>query len=235
MKYQLKDFAKLIDHTDLNPAATHKDMENLCTEAKDYGFAMVAINQVQTALCHKYLEGTDVHTGAAVGFPLGQTTVEVKEFETKNAIQNGADEIDYVINLTEVKEKNYDYIEDEMNRIVNICKENNIISKVIFENAYLTEEEIIELSKIAKRVKPDFVKTSTGHASSGAKVEDVKLMKESVGNEVKVKAAGGIRDADSFIEMIQSGAERIGSSSGIKIIEELKQRFEEDKIEYMEV
>lgn len=234
-KYTLNQLSRFIDHTSLKPNATNKDMEILCREAKKYHFKMVAINQVQSKLCAGLLDGTDINVGAAISFPLGQTTIAAKVSETKDAIENGATEIDYVVNLTEVKEHNYDYIEKEMKEIVAVCRENNVISKVIFENAYLSKEEIIELAKISKKVKPDFIKTSTGFAPTGATLEDVKLMKEYAGDDVKVKAAGGIRDADTFIEMIKHGAERIGTSSGIAIMEELKKRFEAATVDYLEI
>ncbi|MDU2585287.1 MAG: deoxyribose-phosphate aldolase, partial [Anaerococcus prevotii] len=172
--------------------------------------------------CAEFLKDSDVHVGAAIGFPLGQQTISTKVFETEDAIKNGADEIDYVINLTEVVDGNFDYIKDEMEQIVKICRDNNVISKVIFENCYLSKDKIRKLAEISKEVKPDFIKTSTGFGPSGATVEDVKLMKEVVGDTVKVKAAGGIRDVDTFIAMIKNGAERIGTSSGIKISEELE-------------
>lgn len=234
-KYTLNQLSRFIDHTNLKPNATNKDMEILCREAKKYHFKMVAINQVQSKLCAGLLDGTDINVGAAISFPLGQTTIAAKVSETKDAIENGATEIDYVVNLTEVKEHNYDYIEKEMKEIVAVCRENNVISKVIFENAYLSKEEIIELAKISKKVKPDFIKTSTGFAPTGATLEDVKLMKEYAGDDVKVKAAGGIRDSDTFIEMIKHGAERIGTSSGIAIMEELKKRFEAATVDYLEI
>lgn len=234
-KYTIDDFSRLIDHTNLHAAITKADMKKLCDEAKKYHFKMVAINQVQSAYAHSILKDTDINVGAAIAFPLGQTTIEAKVYETKDAIKNGATEIDYVLNLSEVKAENWDYIKDEMQQIVNICKENNVISKVIFENAYLTNDEIKKLSEISKEVKPDFIKTSTGMAPTGAKVEDVKLMKEVVGDSVKVKAAGGIRDVDTFLSMIKNGAERIGTSSGIKIINELKEKFEKENIEYLEI
>ena len=180
---------------------------------------MVAINSTQTKLCKELLKGTDIHVGAAISFPLGQTTIETKVFETKDAIANGADEIDYVINITELKEKNYDYIKEEMTQIVDVCRKHNVISKVIFENCYLTDEEKIKLCEIALEVKPDFIKTSTGFGTGGATVEDVKLMKSIVKDTVKVKAAGGIRDLDTCLKMIEAGAERIGTSSAIKITE----------------
>lgn len=221
--YTIDQLARFIDHTNLKPNATAKDMEILCTEAKNYNFKMVAINSVQSKLCRELLKDTEVNVGAAIGFPLGQTSIESKVFETEDAIKNGANEIDYVINITELKEKNYSYIEKEMRRIVEVCAKNNVISKVIFENCYLTKDEIIKLCEIAKKVKPDFIKTSTGFGPSGATFEDVKLMKNTVGDSVKVKAAGGVRNSQDFIKMIKLGAERIGTSSGVAIIEALKE------------
>ncbi|OCF92032.1 deoxyribose-phosphate aldolase [Gilliamella sp. wkB7] len=224
-KYSLIELSQLIDHTNLKPDATTAMMEKLCQEAKNYHFKMVAINQVQSHLCAQLLKGTGVDIGAAISFPLGQTTIASKCFETQNAIENGATEIDYVINISELKAGNLQYIEDEMTQIVKICRQHNVISKVIFENCYLTDEEKIALCKIAVKVKPDFIKTSTGFGTSGATVEDVKLMKNQVGDAVKVKAAGGIRSADTFKKMIAAGAQRIGTSSGIAIIDELKQEL----------
>ena len=225
-KYSLIQLSQLIDHTNLKPDATTAMMEKLCQEAKNYHFKMVAINQVQSQLCAQLLKGTGVDIGAAIAFPLGQTTIASKCFETQNAIENGATEIDYVINISELKAGNLQYIEDEMAQIVKICRQHNVISKVIFENCYLTDEEKISLCKIAVKVKPDFIKTSTGFGTSGATIEDVKLMKNQVGDAVKVKAAGGIRSADTFKKMIAAGAQRIGTSSGIAIIDELKQELE---------
>lgn len=215
----MNKFSKYFDHTCLKPYTTREDMAKLCEEAKKYDFMMVAINSTQTKLCKELLKGTDIHVGAAISFPLGQTTIETKVFETKDAIANGADEIDYVINITELKEKNYDYIKEEMTQIVDVCRKHNVISKVIFENCYLTDEEKIKLCEIALEVKPDFIKTSTGFGTGGATVEDVKLMKSIVKDTVKVKAAGGIRDLDTCLKMIEAGAERIGTSSAIKITE----------------
>lgn len=220
--YSLRDLSRLIDHTNLKPDATTAMMKKLCQEAIDYHFKMVAINQVQSKLCAELLKDTDVDIGAAIAFPLGQTTIESKCFETKNAIEIGATEIDYVINISELKAGNLNYIEREMSEIVKICRQYNVTSKVIFENCYLTDQEKIALCQIAVKVKPDFIKTSTGFGPSGATLEDVKLMKQHVGDVVKVKAAGGIRNADTFKKMIAAGAERIGTSAGIAIIEEIK-------------
>ena len=221
-EYTIDELAQMIDHTNLHTDASSKDMEKLCNEAKDYHFKMVAINQVQSHLCAKLLKGTDIHVGAAISFPLGQTTIASKVFDTNNAIEEGATEIDYVINQTEVKNKNWDYIKDEMTQIVDACHAHHIPCKVIFENCYLDNKEKIKLCEIAKEVKPDFIKTSTGFGTGGATFEDVALMKKYVGDEVEVKAAGGIRDANTFIKMIQNGATRIGTSAGVSIIEELK-------------
>lgn len=211
--------ADMFDHTNLHADASAADMKKLCDEAGENGFHMVAVNSVQTALCKKYLAGSKVHVGAAISFPLGQTCLETKLFETKLAISQGADEIDYVVNLTEVKNGNFEYVKREMESIVSACRENHVISKVIFENCYLTKEEIRHLAEIAKEVRPDFIKTSTGFGTGGAKAEDVRLMKETVGDAVKVKAAGGIRSWETCREMIEAGAERIGTSSSFKILE----------------
>ena len=216
----VEQLANMIDHTNLKAFADDAAFEKLCDEAKKYNFKMVAINPAQTVRCKKKLEGSPVHVGAAIGFPLGQTTLECKIFETKDAIEKGADEIDYVINVAELKNKNYDYIKKEMEEIVKICREAGKTSKVIFENCYLTDDEKRKVAEIAKEVKPDFIKTSTGFGTGGATVDDVKLMKSVVGDEVKVKAAGGIRDLKTALAMIEAGAERLGTSAGVAIVEE---------------
>ena len=221
-KLTVEQLCGMIDHTLLKAYATEDDLRKLCDEARDSHFAMVAINSYPVSFCTSLLKGTDIHVGAAISFPLGQTTIETKCFETMDAIRNGADEIDYVVNIAKVKMHDYDYIRKEMEEIVKICRENNKIVKVIFENCYLDKEEIRQLALIAREVKPDFIKTSTGFGTSGAMVEDVRLMKETVGDEVKVKAAGGIRDWKTCREMIEAGAERIGTSSSVKIIEEFR-------------
>lgn len=220
-----KELAAMFDHTNLKAFASEQDFELLCREAAENHFAMVAINSSPVALCKRLLEGSGVHVGAAISFPLGQTTVETKVFETENAIQNGADEIDYVLNVGELKQGNLDYIRREMESIVAICRKNRVICKVIFENCYLTQDEIRSAAQIAREVGPDFIKTSTGFGTGGATVEDVRLMKETVRDKVRVKAAGGIRDLDTCLAMIEAGAERIGTSSSLKILEEYNQRF----------
>jgi len=235
LKYSLDELSRLIDHTNLHAYADDADMKLLCDEAKRYHFRMVAINQVQSQICHNELKNTDIDVGAAISFPLGQTTIESKLFDTKNAIQNGANEIDYVINITEVKNGNFDYVKDEMQRIVKVCRDNKVTVKVIFENTYLTKAEIKHVAEIAKEVKPDFIKTSTGFGPSGAKPEDVKLMKQVVGNDVSVKAAGGIRNSDDFLKMIAAGADRIGTSSGVKIINAIENRMKDDDVDAIKI
>ena len=222
----VSEFASYFDHTMLKAYASYRDFEKLCAEARKYGFQMVAINSAQVVLCRELLQGTSVHIGAAIGFPLGQSTVRTKVFETMDAIENGADEIDYVINLSALKDGNWTLVEQEMEEIVSVCKEKSVISKVIFENCYLEKQEIDTLCSIALRVKPDYIKTSTGFGNGGAMVEDVIRMKQNVGDAVKVKAAGGIRSLDTALAMISAGAERIGSSASVRIMEEYAFRMQ---------
>jgi len=233
--WTLDELARLVDHTNLHADATEQDMIKLCDEAKRYHFKMVAINQVQSHFCSQQLAGTDIDTGAAIAFPLGQTSIAAKVFETCDALANGANEIDYVVNLTQVKQGNWDYVADEMRQIVAVCNEAGVPSKVIFETCYLNDAEKIRLCQIAREVRPTFVKTSTGFGTAGATVEDVALMHEHVGDEVLVKAAGGIRDADTFLAMVSAGARRIGTSAGVAIIEELAQRMEAAGVTFIEL
>jgi deoxyribose-phosphate aldolase len=220
---KLDDYSKLIDHTNLKPDATEEQMAILCKEAVDLSFAMVAVNQVQTKFCANRLRGTSVRTGAAISFPLGQTSIAAKAYEAQDAINQGAQEIDFVLNLTEVRKGNTQYSLEEMGTVKDLCHKQNIICKVIFEIAYLSPQEVTTLCHLANQIKPDFVKTSTGFAPTGATVEMVRLMRRECQPEIQVKAAGGIRDAATFLAMIEAGATRIGTSSGIKIINELKQ------------
>lgn len=227
MRITPKELAGYFDHTQLKAYAVRADFEKLCRESREYGFRMVAINPAPVALCRELLSGSDVHVGAAIGFPLGQTTINDKANETKEAIRNGADEIDYVVNLTELKEKNYGYVEREMASIVETCRKAGVISKVIFENCYLTDQEKETLCRIALEVRPDFIKTSTGFGSGGATAAEIMLMNRMVGDAVKIKAAGGIRTLDTALEMIDMGVSRIGSTASVSIVEELKARQRE--------
>lgn len=217
-----EQLAGMIDHTQLKADATKEQFTKLCDEAREYGFAMVAINPYPVAQCKKQLEGSGVHVGAAIGFPLGQVTIEDKVAESQRAIANGADEIDYVINITELKAGNLSYLEDEMRQIVGVCREQGALSKVIFENCYLTDDEKRQVATIAKKVRPDFIKTSTGFGSGGATLEDVKLMKGLVGDAVQVKAAGGIRELEDALAFIDAGVTRLGTSAGVKLLDALR-------------
>jgi deoxyribose-phosphate aldolase len=221
-KLTVNGLASMIDHTLLKPYAAEDDFKKLCAEAAQYKFKMVAINSSAVTMCKELLKGSGVLVGAAISFPFGQTTIDTKVYETMESIKNGADEIDYVVNIVELKKKNYEYIEKEMKHVVDACRSSGRTVKVIFENCYLTDDEKKALCNIALKVRPDFIKTSTGFGTGGATVKDVRLMKSIVGDKVKVKAAGGIRTVEKALQMIEAGAERIGTSSGIKIIEGYK-------------
>ena len=221
-KLTKETLAKFFDHTFLKAYATNEDLEKLCKEAKDMGTAMVAINTEWTKFCKEQLKDSQVHVGAAIGFPLGQCGLEPKLFECKYAIEQGADEIDYVINIGKAKMHDWDYIRHEMEEFKKICSEKNVLLKVIFENCYLDKDEIEQLALIAKEVQPDFIKTSTGFGTAGATVEDVKIMVKAVDGKVQVKAAGGIRDWKTCKAMIEAGATRIGTSSSLTILKEFE-------------
>ncbi len=225
-KEQVKIYANMVDHTNLKPYVTNEDWKTLCQQAIDYGFKTVAINNAGIRMCSQFLKDSSVLVDAAVSFPLGQCTVETKMFETADAIAKGAREVDYVINISELKNGNWSYVQQEMEIIVGICDNQNIPSKVIFENCYLTDDEKKRLCEIALEVKPTFIKTSTGFGTGGATLDDVRLMKSCVGDEVKIKAAGGIRTVEQFLAMVEAGANRIGTSNGMKIIDEMVARSE---------
>lgn len=222
----MKSFNKIFDHTILKPSTTEEQLKKVCDDAIKYGFCSVAVNTGMVKKCAEFLNNSGVLVDAAVGFPLGITTVEVKAFETEQAIENGADEIDYVINIGKIKQGDTDYIRSEMKTITDICRKHGVTSKVIFENCYLTDEEKTELCKIAKEIKPDFIKTSTGFGPSSATVHDVKLMKDAVGSDVKVKAAGGVKTLADCLAMIEAGAERIGCSNSPAIADEYNNNTE---------
>ena len=214
--------AAMIDHTNLKAYATRKDFQKLCGDARRYSFKSVAVNTYPVKMCREMLAGSGVLTGAAVAFPLGQTTVRTKLAEAANAIADGCQEFDYVLNVGRLKEHDYAYIEEEMAAMTALARGAGVCCKVIFETCYLTEEEIAEAAKIASRVRPDFVKTSTGFGTAGAAAEHVALMKRFAGPAVQVKAAGGIRCWADAKAMLEAGATRLGTSSGVRIIEELR-------------
>jgi len=216
------EFSKYFDHSLLKAFASQSDFKAFCQEGIMYDVKMLAINPAPTAFCKGQVKGTNVLVGAAIGFPLGQTTFECKVFETKDAIAKGADEIDYVLDVGAVKSGNYGYISEEMKAIIAVCRDNNVTSKVIFENCYLNDDEKKALCEIANRIKPDFIKTSTGFGTGGATVADVKLMREYSDPAIKVKASGGIRTLEDVQKLIEVGAERIGTSNTLSIIEAYK-------------
>jgi deoxyribose-phosphate aldolase len=228
-RFSPESLARYLDHTLLKAQALRSDLEKLCGEALSYRFKAVAVNPAQVKFCASLLKNprgeAEVPICAVAGFPLGQNSVAVKAAEAREAIEEGAAEIDYVVNITELKAKNYAYVEKEMAAIVELCRERGALSKVIFENCYLSEGEKRELCRIALAVGPDFIKTSTGFGTGGALAEDVRLMKELVGDRIRVKAAGGIRDLDTALEMIGAGAARIGTSAGTLIVDELKEKW----------
>lgn len=211
-------FSKYFDHTILAASTTSEQLKKVCEEAKEHHFYSVAVNTGMVKQCAEFLRGSGVKVDAAVGFPLGITTVSCKLFEADEAISNGAGEVDYVVNIGKVKEGDLSYVEDEMRQMVALCNRRGILSKVIFENCYLTDEEKIKLCNIASKVKPGYIKTSTGFGKGGATVDDVKLMRKNVSADVKVKAAGGVRDLPTCLAMIEAGAERIGCSASIQIL-----------------
>lgn len=208
--------SKYIDHTQLKPDATEEKIIALCKEAAEYDFASVCVNPCWIPLCREQLKGTDVKTCTVVGFPLGAMSTKAKVFETKDAIEAGAEEIDMVINVGKLKDGDDAYVTEEIRQIKEAC--GDLILKVIIEACLLSDEEKVRACKDAEKAGADFVKTSTGFSTGGATVEDVKLMRASVSEAVKVKAAGGIRDKETFEKMIEAGAERIGTSSGAKLI-----------------
>ena len=209
---------KFIDHTVLSQDADEKKIDKLIAEAKEHDFASVCVNSCWTKKCAEALKDSDVNVCVVVGFPLGAMDTKSKAFETKTAIENGADEIDMVINVGWLKSGRYSDVEDEIREVKKACGDKHL--KVIIECCLLTDEEKVMACKLSEKAGADFVKTSTGFSKSGATVEDVALMRKTVGDRLGVKAAGGIRDGKTAVAMIKAGASRLGCSAGIKIIEE---------------
>jgi deoxyribose-phosphate aldolase len=214
--------AGMIDHTLLKPDATRRDIEKLCREAAQFHFATVCVNPAWVALAANLLHGSGVGVCSVVGFPLGATTADVKHYETRRAIFDGASEIDMVINIGALKSGDLQTVERDINAVVQPCREANVVSKVILEVALLTDDEKIAGSSLAKAAGADFVKTSTGFASGGATAADVALMRRVVGADMGVKAAGGVRDYEGLKAMVAAGATRVGASAGVKIVQESK-------------
>ena len=207
---------KYIDHTILKATASSTDVQKLCEEAIEHEFYSVCVNGCYVADAKHLLQGTDVKVAAVVGFPLGAMTTAAKVFEAKEAVENGAGEIDMVINIAKLKDGEFEFVENEIRQIKEAIGEN--VLTVIIETCYLTDEEKVKACELSLAAKADFVKTSTGFGTGGATYEDVKLMKSVVGDNAKVKASGGVRDKETAQKYVDLGAERLGTSSGIEIV-----------------
>ena len=207
---------KYIDHTILKATASNSDVQKLCEEAIEHEFYSVCVNGCYVVDAKHLLQGTDVKIAAVVGFPLGAMTTAAKVFEAKEAVENGASEIDMVINVAKLKDGEFEYVENEIRQIKEVIGDN--VLKVIIETCYLTDEEKVKACELSLVAKADFVKTSTGFGTGGATYEDVKLMKSVVGDNAKVKASGGVRDKETAQKYVELGAERLGTSSGIDIV-----------------
>ncbi len=211
------NLAKYIDHTVLKPATTKEEVIKVCSEAKEYGFFSVCINPYYVKLVKEELENSDVKVCSVIGFPLGASVSEIKAAEASKAIEDGADEIDMVINVGALKNKDYDYVLADIKAVVDACKDKALL-KVIIETCLLTDEEKVKACELSVEAGADFVKTSTGFSTGGATAEDIKLMRDTVGPNIGVKASGAVRDNETAMLMINSGASRIGASSSIAIV-----------------
>ena len=220
MKLTQAQLAKYMDHTMLKPEATADMIDKTVAEARKYNTASVCINPYWVKRVHEGLQGTDINTCTVIGFPLGATSTASKVFETKQAIEDGADEIDMVINIGELKGKNDQAVEDDIRAVAEATHKKGKLLKVIIENCLLTNEEKTRACKLTVKGGADFVKTSTGFSTSGANAQDVKLMREAVGPDFKIKAAGGIHSLAEAYDMIEAGANRLGVSASVKILEE---------------
>lgn len=210
------NYNKMIDHTVLKADTLLETVKRICDEAMEYGFASVCINPCHVAYCADYLKDSDVNVCTVIGFPLGANTSAVKAFETKDAIANGADEIDMVMNIGALKDKNYDLVRDDVKAVVEAA--NGTLVKVILETCLLTEDEIKKACELCVEAKADYVKTSTGFSTRGATIEDVRIMKEAVHGKAKVKAAGGVRTPEDMVKIVAAGADRIGTSAGCSLV-----------------
>lgn len=211
------NYNKMIDHTVLKADTPLETVKRICDEAIEYGFASVCINPCHVAYCADYLKDSDVNVCTVIGFPLGANTSAVKAFETKDAIANGADEIDMVMNIGALKDKNYDLVRDDVKAVVEAA--NGTLVKVILETCLLTEDEIKKACELCVEAKADYVKTSTGFSTRGATIEDVQIMKAAVQGKAKVKAAGGVRTHEDMVKIVEAGADRIGTSAGCYLVE----------------
>ena len=212
--------AAMIDHTLLKPDATRGEIETLCREAKEFGFASVCVNPTWVATCARLMRGSPVAVCSVVGFPLGATTADTKQYETRRAIFDGASEIDMVINVGALKSGNLHLVESDIRAVTSACRESNVLSKVIIETALLTDDEKVTACTLAKAAAADFVKTSTGFVPGGATAEDVALMRRVVGEDMGIKASGGVRTLEGVKAMVAAGATRIGASAGVRIVQQ---------------
>lgn len=208
---------RMIDHTILKPEATEAAVQKIIDEAKEYNFFSVCINPCWVAFASEQLADTDVAVCTVIGFPLGANTPEVKAYEAADAIKNGANEVDMVINIGALKSQQYDHVRQDIQGVVDAAKGKALV-KVIIETALLTDEEKVKACELAKEAGADFVKTSTGFSTGGAKVADIRLMRETVGPDMGVKASGGVHNAEEALAMIEAGATRIGASTGVEIV-----------------
>lgn len=211
------NYNKMIDHTVLKADTPLETVKRICDEAMEYGFASVCINPCHVAYCADYLKDSDVNVCTVIGFPLGANTSAVKAFETKDAIANGADEIDMVMNIGALKDKNYDLVRNDVKAVVEAA--NGTLVKVILETCLLTEDEIKKACELCVEAKADYVKTSTGFSTRGATIEDVQIMKATVQGKAKVKAAGGVRTHEDMVKIVEAGADRIGTSAGCSLVD----------------
>jgi deoxyribose-phosphate aldolase len=212
--------SNLIDHTILKPEATQDEIAQICHEAREHGFASVCVNPTHAMLCADLLKGSEVQVCTVVGFPLGATSPEAKAFETRQAIRDGATEVDMVINVGALRSHDYELVERDMAGVAQVCQAGGAILKVIIEAALLTDEEKVTACKLAIKAQAEFVKTSTGFGPGGATPEDVTLMRQVVGSQMGVKAAGGIKTKADAEKMIEAGASRIGASASVRIVQE---------------
>lgn len=213
---EMAQIASIIDHTILKPEATEEKIRQICREALEYKFASVCINPTYVALASELLKESSVKVCTVIGFPLGATTTAVKVFETEDAIKNGAEEVDMVINIGKLKDKDYDFVRTDINAVVEAAK-GKALTKVIIETSLLTDEEKTAACRLSKEAGADFVKTSTGFSTGGARIEDIKLMREAVGPDLGIKASGGIHNFGEAKAMVEAGATRIGASASIAI------------------
>lgn len=214
----MNNLNKLIDHTLLKPEASTAQIETLCNEARQYDFASVMVNSSNVRQCYELLKDTDVKIATVIGFPLGAMSTKAKIEETRAALQDGANEIDMVLNIGRLKEGKLDYVTSEIRDLKELVGE-NIVLKVIIETCLLTEEDKINACHCVSEAKADFIKTSTGFSTGGATVEDVALLRKYVDSSVKVKASGGVRSFEDLVLMVEAGAERIGTSSGVALMQ----------------